>query len=213
MGTKVEVIPKAPPDFGDGNYTLTRVRVEGGTGDPNEPGDPAFDLWLRTLDYWAFKFIGSRFLTVEFLEQQISDPHLSQSAIRWESEHRNEIMFSFTGSIFRDRLAKDDEKWQSRDVNIHFDDDLVALMGPRPELNSKVSLTNFEEGSLVITNHRVPDFAYKPSNTPERDHLARDVVVLLRDRQGNAHYRRFAYRPAGTSGHRHYIEHSLFTPV
>jgi len=213
VGTKVEVIPKAPPDFGDGNYTLTRVRVEGGTGDPNEPGDPAFDLWLRTLDYWAFKFIGSRFLTVEFLEQQISDPHLSQSAIRWESEHRNEIMFSFTGSIFRDRLAKDDEKWQSRDVNIHFDDDLVALMGPRPELNSKVSLTNFEEGSLVITNHRVPDFAYKPSNTPERDHLARDVVVLLRDRQGNAHYRRFAYRPAGTSGHRNYIEHSLFTPV
>ncbi|MNP51418.1 hypothetical protein D3C76_1457340 [compost metagenome] len=122
-------------------------------------------------------------------------------------------MFSFTGSIFRDRLAKDSGNWEAADVNIEFDNDLVTLMAGRPELKTKVSLTNFEEGSLVITNHRVPDFAYVPSGTDERDHLARDVAVLLRDRQGNAHYRRFAYRPAGTSGHRNYIEHSLFTPV
>lgn len=213
VGDRVEVIPQSPRDFGDENYSLKRVRVEGGTGDENEPGDPAFDLWLRTLDYWVFKLIGSRFETVEFLEQQISDPHLSQSAIRWESEHRNEIMFSFTGSIFRDRLAKDSGNWEAADVNIEFDNDLVTLMAGRPELKTKVSLTNFEEGSLVITNHRVPDFAYVPSGTDERDHLARDVVVLLRDRQGNAHYRRFAYRPANTSGHRNYIEHTLFTPV
>ena len=212
VGNRVEVKPKAPPDFGNENYTLARVRVEGGTGDPQEPGDPAFDRWVRTLDYWVFKLTGSRFETVEFLEQQRSDPHTSRSAIRWENEHRNEKMFSFTGSIFRDKLAKDDEKWQAADVNIEFDRYLHTLMSGRAELTTQVKLQNFEEGSLVITNHRVPDFAYKPPGTVERDHLSRDVVVLLRDRQGNAHYRRFLYW-SDTGSHRNYIDHRLFTPV
>ncbi|MFK0094922.1 hypothetical protein [Pseudomonas sp. NPDC090592] len=212
-GTRVEVIPKSTTDFGDDHYTWERKRVEGGTGNPSDPGDPAFDLWLKTLDYWVFKLRGSHFETVEFLDPQEGGGHISRSMIRWESEHRNEIMFSFTGSIFQDRYAKDNGKWNSSDVKIDFDDDLKTLMRARTELETQVDRTNFEAGSLVITNHRVMDFSYGTPGEEERKHLSRSIAVLLRDYQGNAHYRQFSFGSPSTIGHRNYIGQSLFRPA
>ncbi|MFJ4257013.1 hypothetical protein ACIP01_08695 [Pseudomonas monteilii] len=213
VGTKVVVTPKAPPEFTNEHYELVPVRVAGAGGeDLTNSESEAYTNWLRTLDYWAFKLRGGRFETVEFLPQVPSDPHISKSMIRWESEHKNEIMFSFTGAIFRDKYAQDDGKWQEQDVYIDFDGNLNTLMSGRSELNTTVRLANFDEGSLVITNHRVPDFDYKPAGTDARDQLARDVAVLLRDRQGNAHYRRFSYPASDTVGDRNIIHHSLFSP-
>ena len=221
--TKVVIVPKAPPEFGDEHYSFVAKRVEGGGTDPNpnlplDPGDPtldpAFDLRLRTLDYWVFKLRNSRFMTVEFLPEEAGHGHISQSMIRWESEHKNEKMFSFTGAIFRDRLSKEEDDWvkPKPDVPIVFDQSLPEVMPRRKELETKVNISKYEEGSLVITNHRVPDFAYQKPGAEARDNLSRDVVVLLRDLQGNAHYRRFSFRQSGTVYHRNYIEHTLFTP-
>jgi hypothetical protein len=216
VGATIEVTPKLPPDFGEQHYSWTRVRVEGSTGLPNEPGDPAFDYNLVTQDYWILKLINSRFETIEFLARNESDPHISTSMIRWESQNKNEVMLSFTGSIFRDSEAKDADKWKSgvpNSVPIDFDENLSKLMSGREELKSTVFDDAFEQGTLVITNHRVMDFLYVGGENATRDQLSRSIVVLLRDRQGNAHYRRFAYRGATTLGHRNYIEHTLFTPV
>ncbi|AJA14964.1 hypothetical protein ACF8FG_02105 [Pseudomonas sp. YQ_6] len=216
VGATIEITPKSPPVFGEQNYSWTRVRVEGSTGLPNEPGDPAFDYNLVTQDYWILKLINSSFETIEFLARNASDPHISTSMIRWESENKNEVMFSFTGSIFRDSEAKDAAKWNSGEANsvpIDFDENLSKLMANREELKKTVFDDVFEQGTLVITNHRVMDFDYVGGENATRDQLSRSLVVLLRDRQGNAHYRRFAYRGPTTLGHRNYIDHTLFTPV
>lgn len=182
--------------------------------DPSDPdADPAFDLNLKTIDYWVFKLEGIGFETMEFLQEHSGISHKSQSMIRWESEHSNEVMFSFTGSIFRDRLSIQEAEWRDGKVNITFDGKLKSVMPGRPELETKVDMTKFEEGSFVITNHRLMDFRYQAPGNSDRDNLSRDVVVLLRDRQGNAHYRRFGYREPSLLNHRNYVVTNKFTPL
>ncbi|MBA1205385.1 hypothetical protein G7009_27135 [Pseudomonas capeferrum] len=205
--TRIEIIPKDVPDASAFQYSWERVRVEGGVGRPEDPGDPDFDYYLRTIDYWKLKVIGSRFVTCQFLPLTAADDPVSTSMIRWESENSLEIMFSFTGYIFRDAL-------ETFDTKIQFDEDLKTLMKGREELDKTVNTMVFETGSLVITNHRVPDFNVIASdNGGPRDRLSRPVAVLLRDHQGNPHYRQIDFRPSDQIGHRNYLEQSLFTPV
>jgi len=205
--SRIEVIPKDVPDASAFQYTWQRVRVEGGVGGPQDPGDTDFDYYLRTVDYWQLNVVGSRFETCQFLPLRASDDPVNTSMIRWESENRQEIMFSFTGYIFRDTL-------EPLESNVQFDDDLHTLLGNRPELQTSVDRGRFETGSLVITSHRVSDFPWQgPDRAGPRDRLSRGLAVVLRDRQGNPHYRQIHFRPSDQIGHRNYLEQLLFTPV
>jgi hypothetical protein len=209
-GRTINVVPKEVPDFGNSElYSFTRRRVEGGTKNPGDPDEVDFDFHLKTIDYWTLRYNQSRFETLRFLPQNTSGGLVRTSMIRWESENKQEVMFSFTGYIFRDSYKELEQK-------ITFDKSLSDVFGEgesRKELDKNVNETFFEAGSLVITNHRLQDFPWQESDKGPRDHLSGDLVVLLRDRQGNAHCRRIAYLPNDQIRHRNYLVHMLFTPA
>ncbi|MFZ5933614.1 hypothetical protein ACOKS3_02025 [Pseudomonas sp. HS6-2] len=214
--SQIVVRPKTAPVRDQSDYYLTPVRVEGGGDnpdpnrpiDPEMPDDPAFDFHLKTIDYWAFRLKDGSFETAKFIKRSSIYP-VHQSMIRWESEHHNETMFSFTGTVFRDRFSKEEEKWMNSEVKIVFDERLQKLMGGRKELDTDVLLERFVEGAFVITNHRVPDFSYKAPGELDRDTLSEGFYVLLRDHQGNPHYLYFKHEAPLYSSPRNYIDYFI----
>lgn len=162
-------------------------------------------MHLVTLDYWVLSLYGSRFETCQFLPPEAKDDPVSTSIIRWESENPQEIMFSFTGYIFEDTLM-------AREPNIQFDEDLLDVINGTYVLDIPVDPI-FVDGTLVITNHRVMDFKWtRPDNGGPRDRLTDRIAVVLRDHQGNPHYRQIDFRKAGTTGHRNVLVQSRFAP-
>lgn len=205
--SRVEVVPKEVPDPSAFQYSWERVRVAGGAGSPGDPPDDDFNFHLVTIDYWQLKLVGGRFETCQFLPLQAANDLAKTSMIRWESENPQEIMFSFTGYIFRDPL-------ETFEPNVQFDKDLRTLLASRPERDTPVDLARFEAGTLVITNHRLRDFSRRaPDNGGPRDRLSHGLAVVLRDLQGNPHYRQVHFRPPEQVGHRNYLVQQLFTPV
>lgn len=220
--SKITVTPKRPPNYETSNYSidLKRVFPEGGSwGEPSlerpipGPEDDPFDFELRTIDYWKF---GCRhpittepmkFMTLEFLSESDSDK-INTSMILWESEQLAEVMFSWTGYIFRE-IKKVSEEPVPSPVKVSFDDALKEVV--RNESLSIDVHPSFEEGKLVISLHRSDQIPYVRRANPAREKLSADLIVLLRDQQGNAHKRRISFLAAAT-GRRNRLMHTLFTP-
>lgn len=213
LNNKIDVTPLAPPAFVPSDYTFERVRVDGGsagTGGPDDD-DEDFDFHLRTVDYWKLQYLPASFETLEFLP--IDGKEINTSTIRWESEQSAEIMFSWTGSVFRDPLKPDDDPVDSAAVKkVLFDEDLKDVV-KTDSLDIAVDETVFEQGKLVISLHRSDTVPYVSTASAVRTKLSRDLAVLLIDKHGNAHKRRISFLPASTVGDRNRLVHTLFTPV
>jgi len=202
--SKIAVTPKVFPPPNESQYTWTRMRVQGGSSQtPGSPDD--FNLHLVTLDYWVLGLHGSSFETCQFLPREAEGDPVSTSMIRWESENPQEIMFSFTGHIFKD-IHKASEP------NIQFDEDLLEVIDGKYDLNIPVDPI-FAKGTFVVTNHRVMDFEWQSTdNDGPRDRLSDHIAVVLRDQHGNPHYRQIDFNKAGTTGHRNELTQTHFTP-
>ena len=212
----IAITPLEIPQFKEEDYTFKRVRVDGGSGgpyDPGEPDDDDFDFHLRTVDYWKLKYVGdftlpgTVFLTLEFVSVDPNDGHksISTSSIRWESEQLAETMFSWTGYIF-----KDPQK-QVPLGKVEFDNALKDVV-KNQSLDIEVDQGEIEEGELVISLHRSDQIRYIRRGDQSRDKLSRDLAVKLFDKRGTAHIRRISFLPSSTVGDRNRLRHLLFTP-
>ena len=215
---EIELTPLAVPDFMHSDYTLQRVRVDGGSGnpDPNDPTNPEddFDFHLRTVDYWSLEYTGSpgirgtTFETVEFLFTQPEDRLKlpSRSMIRWESEQLAETMFSWTGYIFQDSNEP------AVDGKVQFDQALTRIVRRYESLDIDIDKLNFAKGTLVITLHRSDRVVYQSTGNVDRDKLYRNMAVELIDKHGNKHRRQIGFLAPGVVGSRNRLMHTLFTP-
>lgn len=212
--SKIEITPRAIPQFQPSDYEFERVRVDGGSGGPGDPEDDDFDFHLRTVDYWKLRYVGNlvlsgtAFETLEFVSVDANDVHMSisTSTIRWESEQLAETMFSWTGYIFKDPL-----KGEPLD-KVKFDDALKDVVKDE-SLDIDVNSSVFEDGLLVISLHRSDRIPYIRQGNQSRDKLSRDLAVMLFDKRGNPHIRRISFLPPSTVGDRNRLVHSLFTPA
>jgi len=217
QNNKIEVTPLSMPVLDPSAYTFVRLRVDGGGGNPGNPGegDPEeddFDYHLRTVDYWKLSYTGrpgeagTSFETVEFLPSDDTNPLPSTSMVRWESEQLAEKMFSCTGYIFQDSNAPSVDEYVSFDIAVK-----DILRGFESHI-VKVNKSVFEKGLLVITLHRSDRIRYVRPGDKSRDKLSRDLAVKLIDKNGNAHFRRIAFLPSSIPGDRNRLVHTLFTP-
>ncbi|MNO77723.1 hypothetical protein D3C76_688420 [compost metagenome] len=212
--SKIEITPRAIPQFQPSDYEFERVRVDGGSGGPGDPEDDDFDFHLRTVDYWKLRYVGNLVLSgtafeaLEFVSVDANDVHMSisTSTIRWESEQLAETMFSWTGYIFKDPL-----KGEPLD-KVKFDDALKDVVKDE-SLDIDVNSSVFEDGLLVISLHRSDRIPYIRQGNQSRDKLSRDLAVMLFDKRGNPHIRRISFLPPSTVGDRNRLVHSLFTPA
>ncbi|MNQ79380.1 hypothetical protein D3C85_943240 [compost metagenome] len=208
---KIQLTTLPIPELSAADYTFERVRVDGGSGAPDEPEDDDFDFHLRTVDYWTLKYTGRpggiqgvSFETLEFLP--IDGKEINTTTIRWESEQIAERMFSWTGYIFVD------PKIPAENENINFDQVSKDVMS-RSNLDVKVNKTFFEQGTLVISLHRLDDVVYMRPIYPSRVKLSRDMAVSLIDKRGNTHKRRISFLAPSVVGSRNRLVHTLFTPT
>ncbi|MFS2161301.1 hypothetical protein ACCD10_28735 [Pseudomonas sp. Pseusp122] len=218
--SKITVNPVQPPNYDRDHYPIEAVRVLGGGGNPPVeppspgPDDPHFDFDLQTIDYWKFGCRHPRtnepmkFKTLEFLPES-DGAKINTSMILWESEQMAEIMFSWTGYIFQE-MGKDPQADAPRPQKITFDDAINVVVG-NESLDISVH-TTFEQGKLVISLHRSDRIPYIRRGNAARDKLSKDLIVLLRDQQGNAHKRRISFQSPGTTGRRNRLAHTLYTP-
>lgn len=200
----ISVSGLAVPHAQDADYTFQRRRVEGG-GSGNDELDDDFDFHLRTVDYWALKYNHSKFVSCRFIPGD--DGLDGQSMMRWESDHFQEIMCSFSGYIFQDALRPQVQ-------TVQFDVGVTDLLSSAQAnyLAKPVDQSAFEPGALVITNHRYDDIEHVEEDDKRRKALPYDLTVELRDTRGNPHYRKITYRDRTTVGDRNRMRHSSFTP-
>ncbi|WP_367599079.1 hypothetical protein [Pseudomonas fulva] len=202
----IKVLAK-PLEVEVNDYTFTRQRVDGGGGGGDGRDD--FDFFLTTIDYWTFRYAHADFVSFEVLGMEgnrvspLITPNISMAT--WEGTSSNDRMFSYSGLIFHDALEDYPE-------TVLFDSDIEDI---RNKLNLgalAVDSKRFSSGSLVLVNLRREDvYRYQVRPTP-RVRLENSLVILLRDTNGNSHYRRFSYLPISTPEHRNYFEHISVSP-
>ncbi|MBK4996012.1 hypothetical protein IAE39_004186 [Pseudomonas sp. S37] len=201
------------PTYQREQYSMERKRVKGiEPGPEGRPGDEYY-LEYNSRDYWRFRFLSADFLTAQITDMN-SDGSIktkaNESMIRWENEHPNEIMASYTGFIFDDRLEKQEANTQPERV-IEFDEDLNEVFSDSTEVwEAEVEPSAFSSGMAVICNDRKDDVAYKPLG--EQAHLAQPLVIKLVDEQGNVHHVEFSYGAKGQSGNRNVVAWELVRP-
>lgn len=216
VNSKVEINPRRLPTFDTRNYTFIPKRLDDNGTDPSvdpppegSPDDP-FDLHFNTTDYWKLNVTNPdtqqevKFETLKFLPSRPGSDVINTSIILWESEQAAEIMFSWTGFIFDDPAVKGDVS------KVRFDEALKDVMGNVHTLDIDVDTSVFETGKLIISLHRLRGLTYIPEGDPARDKLMGVLVVLLIDKQGNAHKRRISFLPSG-SGRRNRLMHTLYS--
>ncbi|QWB08272.1 imidazole glycerol phosphate synthase [Pseudomonas syringae] len=222
VNSKVEINPRRLPTFDTRNYTFVPKRLDDNGTDPsvdpppeNSPDDP-FDLHFNTTDYWKLNVTNPdtqqevKFETLKFLPYRPDSDVINTSIILWESRQAAEVMFSWTGFIFDDPAVKGDVS------KVRFDEALKDVMGDVHTLDINVDTSLFETGKLIISLHRLRGLKYIPEGDPARDKLMGTLaapsalVVLLIDKQGNAHKRRISFLPSG-SGRRNRLMHTLYS--
>ncbi len=222
VNSKVEINPRRVPTFDTRNYTFVPKRLDNNGTDPSvdpppegSPDDP-FDLHFNTTDYWKLNVTNPdtqqevKFETLKFLPYRPDSDVINTSIILWESRQAAEVMFSWTGFIFDDPAVKGDVS------KVHFDEALQDVMGDVHTLDINVDMSVFETGKLIISLHRLRGLTYIPEGDPARDKLMGTLaapsalVVLLIDKQGNAHKRRISFLPSG-SGRRNRLMHTLYS--
>ncbi|MEX5499242.1 imidazole glycerol phosphate synthase [Pseudomonas syringae] len=220
VNSTVEITPRRLPTFDSRNYTFLPRRAHGDGGDPPvEPPvegppdfgeDVHFDYQFETTDYWTLAAINPdtqqwvSFQTLKFLPSEPDSDVINTSIILWESQQENEVMFSWTGFIFDDPAVPGDVS------KVHFDDALQDVMGDIKSLDIDVKMSVFEAGKLVISLHRLRGLQYIPEGDPARDKLTGELVVLLVDKQGNAHKRRIGFLADG-AGRRNRLMHTFYS--
>ncbi|RMO58432.1 hypothetical protein ALQ37_02266 [Pseudomonas syringae pv. aptata] len=222
VNSKVEINPRRLPTFDTRNYTFVPKRLDNNGTDPSvdpppegSPDDP-FDMHFNTTDYWKLNVTNPdtqqevKFETLKFLPYRPDSDVINTSIILWESRQAAEVMFSWTGFIFDDPAVKGDVS------KVRFDEVLKDVMGDVHTLDIDVDTSVFETGKLIISLHRLRGLTYIPEGDPARDKLMGTLaapsalVVLLIDKQGNAHKRRISFLPSG-SGRRNRLMHTLYS--
>ena len=215
-GTVQLTVAHLPP-FDLEHYSMTRKRVKGMEPGPDgQPGDEYY-LEYRSRDYWQFRFRNGFFMTAEVTDRNpdwTKKKEVNFSMIRWENEHRNEVMASYTGFIFDDRLEKveseRDEDGKQKRI-IEFDEGLDKVLGDTTKAwGDEVDFTAFNSGTAVICNDRLDDIPYKPLG--EQAYLAQPIVIKFIDDSGNAHHVAFSYGASGLSGNRNEISWDVVRP-
>ncbi|MEN5036570.1 hypothetical protein [Pseudomonas sp. TWI929] len=209
----VQVNVASLPTYQREQYSIERRRVKG--KEPNDDGRPGdeYNLEYSSRDYWRFRCLNADFLTAQITNMK-ADGSIKKKAnvsmIRWESEHPNEIMASYTGFIFHDRLEKQEANTQPERV-IEFDEDLNKVFSDTTEVwGGEVVHSAFSSGMAVICNDRKDDVAYKPLG--EQAHLAQELVIKFVDEYGNVHHVVFSYGAKGLSGNRNVVSWELLRP-
>jgi len=190
----------------ENDYSFTRQRVDGGGGD-NEQDD--FDFFLTTIDYWTFRYAHAKFVSCEVLGMEgnqvspLTTPNISM--ITWEGPSQHDRMFSYTGLIFHDSLEPYPETVEFDTVmeSVRKDLELDAL---------PVDRRWYASGSLVLVNLRREDVYRLTLLDWVKRWLTPSLVVLLRDENGNSHYRRFSYLSTSKPEHRNYFDHVSVSP-
>ncbi|MBF8777295.1 hypothetical protein [Pseudomonas fulva] len=191
----------------ENDYSFKRQRVDGGGGDGDERDD--FDFFLTTIDYWTFRYAHANFVSCEVLGMDgnrvspLITPNISM--VTWEGPNRNDRMFSYSGLIFHDPL-------ETYPTTVLFDKDVEQIRKERNLGTLAVDSRWYASGSLVLVNLRREDVYRFDIETSVVQRLTPSLVVLLRDEQGNNHYRRFSYLPTNVPEHRNYFNHISVSP-
>ena len=212
----VDVDVKELPKYVESRYTMTRKRVMGTEPPVESPPNDEYYFHYRTRDYWQFAFDSALFMMAKIttLRDVGSDNKIPvTSMIRWESEHRNEIMASYTGFIFEDRVKPLRAHKESEPLAkfIEFDEELDKVIGSSiKEWGKEIDHTQFSSGTAVICNDRYDDIPYKPLG--DRAYLAGPIGVMFVDEDGNPHYVEFSHGAKGTAGNRNIVSWKLNWP-
>jgi hypothetical protein len=213
----VAVSPVASPTFKPGNYTFGVKRVQG-DGDPAEKDN--WYLNLRTRDYWELNFNEGDFFTHEFVARTADwgvKEDVNKTMLRFENDHPNEIMASYTGFIFEEKYkgtVEGEKEEESKGLQVVFD--LKANPTATGEENvtnpwgSTVDYTVFTTGTFVVTNDRLDNATYTKAD--DRKRLSQPMVVKLIDDVGNPHHIQFTYGPQNDSGDRNTVKFTIVTP-
>ncbi len=205
----VTTLPQLPQRTED--YSLERIRVAGGSRGPRDPEDDDFDFHLRTVDYWKLRYQHADFVSCHIVSMNGNkiDPLTlaNVSMIRWESEYIAELMFSYTGVIFHDRM-------HGYPDYVQFDKKMQGLSSWQKWGDEDLAVDNrhYETGSLVVVNVRVDDMPFIPATNETRALVSKPLVFELRDVKGNVHYRRFSYLNEAFPHHRDKLEHISVKP-
>ncbi|WP_449431754.1 hypothetical protein [Pseudomonas putida] len=214
----VEVSPMSLPSLTKKSYALTGKRVKG-AGDAEKEDDYNFNL--RTRDYWSLSYLNGKFYTHEFINRNANwseKKNVNTSMLRFENDHPNEVMASYTGFVFDDVFkpgrgsVASARAEKSETLNIEFnlknDDEKTTLVNN--PWGDAVDGTVFDSGTLVITNDRLDDVTYVAAD--QRKNLSQPMVVKLIDEYGNAHHLQFSYGPVADSGNRNTLEFTVVEP-
>ncbi|WDM58124.1 hypothetical protein K4A76_16880 [Pseudomonas sp. NEEL19] len=194
------------PIFKEDHYSIARWRAEGGSAAPGDPVEDNFDFHLRTQDYFILEYGQGIFETCKFywLDGYAKDLLVTPpcSLLTWESSYNNEVMASYTGWIFRDRLEKK-EGGGPPPLEIKYDSRLKPYVEKViGDFDQTVKLTGFKDGALVIVNFRHDEF---PFNKQALAVVNKDLGVELVDQDGNAHYLRLSYGQPTQIGRRNQV--------
>ncbi len=212
----VQVTVEPLPSYQRQHYEMERKRVKGLEPGADGRPDDEYNLEYRSRDYWQFRFVHGDFVTSEFTAKNAdwSDKKkVNFSMVRWENEHKNEIMASYTGFIFEDKLAKREAAPMVESVVhvIEFDEGLTDVIADSTnDWGKEVDPTAFSSGTAVICNDRLDDIPYKPLG--DLDYLAQPMLIKFVDESGNAHFIDFSYGPKGDSGNRNEVSWALVRP-
>lgn len=170
------------PTFTTASYptTLSRVWTEdGGNADSN--GEYPYDFNYVTIDYLRFNYPPAPFLLEEMVpgEGSLTLANVSLSTLQFESDVLEETMASFTGQAV---YLVD----QAEPKFLKFDSRLLAL---RPKLIDMPIVSGYKPspGEVIISMHRVDDFAYLTKDQSDRQDLYRALNFNLTDVDGNFH--------------------------
>lgn len=203
IGKRIIVRSVKPAEF---VYDLTRVRIAGGSG--GEPGNDNadFDLILNSQDWWTFKCRGQDFIMLEWLPPDQIEPGIPEfinvSSIRWESEKLEETMFSWLGYYFEEVTGNNDLK-----NKVAFDD-LMPDVVKNPQLLDVAKSTQYVPFTFAVLLCRNDNIPFIRPGVHPRPRLDQDLKVALRDKNGNLHKQRIAFKPKGTYYHRNFLDNT-----
>ncbi|WP_419735443.1 hypothetical protein [Pseudomonas sp. COR18] len=165
------------------------------------------DFELNSGDFWLLKCLGQEFITLEFLPHPGAANEINQSMIRWESERSQETMFSYTLSYFESLMPPDEYVGKAG-----FDDALrkIPVMENRPLRLDIERPSSYEAWTLGIVLGRADNVGFIMPKTFPRPFLDRDLIVALRDRNGNLHRRRIYFKARDGVGARNMLDQSRY---
>ncbi|NIF30284.1 hypothetical protein F3J44_28510 [Pantoea sp. Tr-811] len=216
---RVTVAPRTlEREYNKDDYRFVPERVKG-AGDAGKPED--YWLNLKTRDYWRFEYAGGSFVTHEFLGRTASwgvKADINKSMVRYENDHPNEIMVSYTGSIFKNWFqgavyGEQEETPETPaivfDLNGGVKDEDVSSFITNP-WGETIDSNHFSRGEFVITNDRLEDATYMPAE--HRKRLSESMVVKFLDEVGNQHHVNFYYDQNDVAGHRDIVRFNVVKP-